>query len=185
MDLVFEPDVQDVVAAVQHMILHRKCEASPAVGPVADHLRRSLSVPAVPIWWLPERGTLVTITNAKKIPIQIIRDLWAVLTQDRADTIPIQTVELVSLHPIAAISATQPALVVLPWMTVMLRPMDHVLVPPHRLVTDCPWPKSVLPRLMRTDAVAQYLGLRSGEVVCIRRAADDPQRMHDYYRIIV
>lgn len=83
-------------------------------------------------------------------------------------------------------------LTVLPWHLVLMYPLDHSLVPPHRLATPGELRElqqryglvthnhhhhrrpavatTTLPALRADDPVAQYLGLAVGDVVRIDRA---------------
>lgn len=59
---------------------------------------------------------------------------------------------------------------ILLWQLVLIRPMDHELVPKHRKVTTKEeratlGPSSNLPALRSDDVIAQYLGLRNTVIV--------------------
>ena len=138
----------------------------------------------------PERRTLMLITDLLKIGMGQLRQACHGMDQSGI----IDRLQLLSRHPITTQTIqlrqihaddSHHRIGSLPWAVLLFYPLDHDLVPMHRLATPEErarlGPVSVLPQLRADDAVAQaprpasspgaarYLGLRVGDVVRIDR----------------
>lgn len=144
------------------------------------------------MWYIEQTETLVVITEIPKIPIHTTRNIWIVIGECRKNTsLSRLNIELVSRHVLPNNSLPRPTandivITTITWFAVLMRPTDHHLVPEHRKITkaECHWPATRLPRILQTDPMVVYLGLRSGDIVQIKRAADDDFRAHLYYRVV-
>lgn len=131
-------------------------------------------------------AVVILITDQTKIGMSQLRQGYEALQRVGA-----RWLQLVSLHGITTqtmnLNATLPAdrhINLLLWSLILLRPLNHQLVPTHRRATAEERarlrPVKHLPVLRADDAIAQYLALRAGEVVHITRNDGTV-----YYRLIV
>ena len=190
---VLQPETEKIVPAVEVMVQQRggtRYEPGGGTGceVLWSHLVKNFCLPGSPVWFIPHSQTILVITEVRRMSIQVVRELWVAM---KAGTRQCST-ELVSLYPLQSNSLPrcpgEPSVCVISWFAVLLCPLQHHMVPRHeRLASarECPWPVAQLPRLQRTDAVAQYLGLKCGDVIRIHRNENDPERHHIYYRVIV
>ena len=135
--------------------------------------------------FLQHPSTVVLVCHPGRLTTSHLRDAHRALHRLEFVT----HLQLISRHPVnhhtvasASVPHRQPAassasVSVLPWTAVLVRPMDHELVPPHRRATPAERAALLrtagalrnLPVLRSDDAIAQYLGLQHGEVVRIDR----------------
>lgn len=131
-------------------------------------------------------NTALLVTDQQKIGMNQLRQAYEALVR-----LGLRRLQLIVHHAVTTqtmnLNHSLPSdhdISMLLWTQVLLRPLDHTLVPRHRRATPEErarlTPVTQLPTLRADDAVAQYLGLRSGEVVRIQRADDTL-----YWRLIV
>lgn len=130
-------------------------------------------------------STLLLVTDQPKIGMVQLRQ-----AHEACRGVGVHHLQLVSRHPVTTqtlhLNQSLPSdrhISILLWSLVLVYPLDHELVPHHRRATAAERarlaPVNQLPTLKADDPVAQYLGLRPGEVVHILR----PDRTV-YWRLI-
>lgn len=134
------------------------------------------------VWHAADAAELFLITRRPKIGMAHLK---AVL--EAAERLGLRRVHLVALHHITTqtqnLLPPDGRLTVVPWGLVLTQPLDHVLVPRHTRVAASEANgvrRGSLPMLRAGDPVAQYLGLRVGDVVRIDRWDDT-----EYFRLVV
>lgn len=116
-----------------------------------------------------QTSILLAITNVPRIGLVQMRQIAEAL-----QVFGLRRMQLISEHTLSIPSPFQNDIGVVSWAVVLLYPLDHEMVPPHRRATPeeraaLRVPLSMLPVLRRDDAIAQYLGLQHGDVVRIDR----------------
>ena len=178
-----------VVSSTENMLMRRGIEYIRLDDQMVHHdvvkiLRKRICIPTTPVWYTPSRRLLTSVSNLPKLPIQYVREIWEVSSGGTQEEL---CIEIVSQNDIGRNIPIGCRISIVRWWIVLMRVVDHVLVPPHEHISreECPWPASTLPKLLRSDPIAMYMGFRTGDIIKIQRHHRDPKRAHFFYRVVV
>lgn len=167
-----------ILRACERMLSLRGLEWA-ASGPPPELLDDArIAGVAIPsgLYYIPtDRRQLLLVTALSRVPTQAIRNLLEAFEQHG-----IAHGHLVTRFPINLQIPTGDRITVLPWQLVLIRPLDHQMVPAHRRATLADLAEldamgighrrgALLPNLCASDPVAQYLGLVPHDIVRIDR----------------
>lgn len=174
---------ESILAACERMLHHRGWTW---VTPPPEHLADDARITAFTqrgtgLYYVPDDGrSLVLVVALPRVATQLLKGLIEVLDEHDVPRALLVTRVPVAMQSqnLAPNGATR--LSVLTWQAVLIAPLDHALVPPHRRATAEDLALldrmaighrrgALLPTLPAHDPVAQYLGLRANDIVRIDR----------------
>lgn len=123
----------------------------------------------------PAQSTLLLVTDQSRVGMVHLRQAHDVLRRlgvRRMQLVCRQNITTQTMHLNQSLPTDHHVSILL-WSLLCMYPLDHALVPRHRLATREErarlTPVTQLPTLRADDAIAVYLGLRPGDVVRIDR----------------